>query len=218
MLPQADVAAVSGLCGILSAVLLPRANRTAGLKWYCYLVIAALVHISHQTCWMVVVPITILVSVVTVFATAIFWLLQAAFFRRKWIWFPECNPDSLQDKQWLGKPLLFPTKISHSRMFPERYNYTYNYFLVGVPVGLRGRVGSVLSIDMAQPSPDDANKPTRSTKCWFKIDQRNYLEPGNHPGGLEGKLHRYLQSQVGPRDAFIVLYLPFSQFQSTDEA
>ncbi|PLN78664.1 hypothetical protein BDW42DRAFT_187212 [Aspergillus taichungensis] len=142
---------------------------------------------------MVVVPITILVSVVTVLGTGVFWLLQAAFFRRKWIWSPECSPDS-QDKEWLGKPLLFPTKLSHSRMFPERYNYTYDYFLVGIPVGLRGRVGSVLSIDMAQPSPEDANKPTQSTKCWFKIDQRNYLEPGNHPGGLEGKIHRFLQS------------------------
>ncbi|PKY00357.1 hypothetical protein P168DRAFT_244318 [Aspergillus campestris IBT 28561] len=142
---------------------------------------------------MVVIPITIAVGLTTIIGTALFWLLQTAFFRRKWL--PASDLGALQGNEWLGKPLLFPTKLSHSRMFPERYNYTYNYFLVGVPIGLRGRVGSVLSIDMAQPAPDDANKPTQSTKCWFKIDQRYYLEPGNHPQGLEGKLHRYLRSR-----------------------
>lgn len=197
MLPQVDITAVTSLCVILTFILLPRADRNAGLKWYSYLAIATLVNQSPQTQWTVVVPITITVGITTIIGTALFWLLQTAFFRRKWL--PASDPGALQRNEWLGKPLLFPTKLSHSRMFPERYNYTYNYFLVGVPIGLRGRVGSVLSIDTAQPAPDDANKPTQSTKCWFKIDQRYYLEPGNHPQGLEGKLHRYLRSRVGLR-------------------
>ncbi|KAJ5745897.1 hypothetical protein N7520_011079 [Penicillium odoratum] len=135
-----------------------------------------------------------MILVGTFLTVGLTWLFQAAFFRRRLILNGKLSALE-KDKDFIGRPLLFPTKLSHSRMFPERYNYTYDYFLVGIPVSLRGRVGSVLSIDTAQPAPDDPNRSTRSTKCWFKIDQRHYLEPGNSESGLQGKLHRHLLSR-----------------------
>ncbi|OQD64335.1 hypothetical protein PENPOL_c008G03978 [Penicillium polonicum] len=193
MIRVIEVSAVVGLCGIFSIFSLPQADMASRLKHYCHFAIAALIYQFSQTRWVIVLPTTILLLVGAVTTIGLTWLFQAAFFRRKLLLNGLSALDD--DKEFIGKPLLFPTKLSHTRMFPERYNYTYDYFLVGVPVSLRGRVGSVLSIDTAQPAPDDPNKSTKSTKCWFKIDQRHYLEPGNSTLGLQGKLNRHLLSR-----------------------
>ncbi|KAL7658144.1 hypothetical protein ACMYSQ_004282 [Aspergillus niger] len=97
---------------------------------------------------------------------------------------PHVRPDLL------GRPLLFPAKLSHVRRFPasERYNYWYDYFMVGVPVGFRGRIGNLISID---------NQPTSETileKCWFTIDPAYYLEPGSGDRTLEEKLDIFLHN------------------------
>ncbi|KAJ5760002.1 hypothetical protein N7520_007158 [Penicillium odoratum] len=80
-------------------------------------------------------------------------------------------------------------------MFPEKYNYWYSYFLVGIPVGLAGNIGTVLSIDMNRPALDGSKQKRGSNWCWFTIDQERYLEPGNSPDGLEGKLHSWLKNK-----------------------
>ncbi|CAK96946.1 uncharacterized protein BO96DRAFT_324332 [Aspergillus niger CBS 101883] len=97
---------------------------------------------------------------------------------------PHVRPDLL------GRPLLFPAKLSHARRFPasERYNYWYDYFMVGVPVGFRGRIGNLISID---------NQPTSESileKCWFTIDPAYYLEPGSGDRTLEEKLNIFLHN------------------------
>ncbi|KAI2898419.1 hypothetical protein CBS63078_7658 [Aspergillus niger] len=97
---------------------------------------------------------------------------------------PHVRPDLL------GRPLLFPAKLSHACRFPasERYNYWYDYFMVGVPVGFRGRIGNLISID---------NQPTSETileKCWFTIDPAYYLEPGSGDRTLEEKLNIFLHN------------------------
>ncbi|GFN17099.1 uncharacterized protein AtWU_06901 [Aspergillus tubingensis] len=91
---------------------------------------------------------------------------------------------------FLGRPLLFPAKLSHARRFPatERYNYWYDYFMIGIPVGFRGRIGNLISID---------NQPTSESileKCWFTIDPAYYLEPGSGDRTLEEKLHIFLHN------------------------
>lgn len=93
---------------------------------------------------------------------------------------------------FLGRPLLFPAKLSHARRFPatERYNYWYDYFMIGIPVGFRGRIGNLISID---------NQPTSESileKCWFTIDPAYYLEPGSGDRTLEEKLHIFLHNLV----------------------
>ncbi|THC87877.1 hypothetical protein EYZ11_012680 [Aspergillus tanneri] len=113
------------------------------------------------------------------------------------------------------QPLLFPARLSHARRFPEieRYNYWYDYFLVGIPVGLRGRIGNLLSID---------NLPAwerRWEKCWFTIDPAYYLDRGSGDRCLEEKLHIFLKS-VGenPREfpyAYLVSVPRFLCFQKS---
>lgn len=95
-------------------------------------------------------------------------------------------------ESFIGKPLLFPAKLSHARLRPmtEKYNYWYDYFLVGIPVGLRGRIGNLVSID---------NEPTNERpweKCWFTIDPAYYLDRGSGSRSLLEKLHIFLQSLV----------------------
>lgn len=116
------------------------------------------------------------------------WLILAAYTRRK---LTLLKSDG--EKEFLGEPLLFPARLSHARRFPEteRYNYWYDYFMVGIPVGLRGRIGSLLSID---------NLPAHEgfrEECWFTIDPRYYLDRGSGDRGLREKLDVFLQSQVG---------------------
>lgn len=115
------------------------------------------------------------------------WLILAAYTRRRLVLL---NADG--EKKLLGEPLLFPSRLSHARRFPEieRYNYWYDYFMVGIPVGLRGRIGSLLSID---------NLPAHEgyrEKCWFTIDPRYYLDRGSGDRCLREKLDVFLQSQV----------------------
>ncbi|PYH75267.1 uncharacterized protein BO88DRAFT_461497 [Aspergillus vadensis CBS 113365] len=110
-------------------------------------------------------------------------LVMAALSRQRLI---VHNP--LVKPEFLGRPLLFPAKLSHARRFPvvERYNYWYDYFMVGIPVGFRGRIGNLISID---------NHPTSESileKCWFTIDPARYLEPGSSDLTLEEKLHIFL--------------------------
>lgn len=103
-------------------------------------------------------------------------------------------PDPSRRRGFLGKVLLFPTRLNHSRFIPKRIDFQYDYFLVGVPVGLRGNLGSVLSID-TDGAPEEENRGLFK-RCWFNVDQKYYLEPGLHPQGLEGKLHALLRSKV----------------------
>lgn len=105
----------------------------------------------------------------------------------------------------LGKPLFFPSQLTHARMFPEKYNYGIDYFfLVGIPDGLRGRVGALMSIDS---DGSDSRSPTlrsfRSSlkgllrKCfWFRIGPSQYLHRGDGHKSLTEKLERFLEQQV----------------------
>ncbi|KAL4755721.1 uncharacterized protein BDW70DRAFT_165180 [Aspergillus foveolatus] len=102
-------------------------------------------------------------------------------------------PDPSLRRDFLGKVLLFPTRLDHSRFIPKKIDFQYDYFLVGVPVGLRGNLGSVLSID-TDGVPEEENCGLLK-RCWFNVDQKYYLEPGLHPQGLEGKLHALLRSK-----------------------
>ncbi|PYI05175.1 hypothetical protein BO78DRAFT_318581 [Aspergillus sclerotiicarbonarius CBS 121057] len=119
-------------------------------------------------------------------------LIWSTYFFRKIVLHSSCST-----RDFIGKPFLFPAKLSHARRFPvtERYNYWYDYFMIGIPVGLRGRVGNLLSID---------NIPSKERwwqKCWFTIDAGYYLDPGSGERSLEEKLHVFLRSvNENPKD------------------
>ncbi|KAI9375774.1 hypothetical protein BJX61DRAFT_79048 [Aspergillus egyptiacus] len=107
-----------------------------------------------------------------------------------------------QDKHvlFLGQPRLLPTQVSHTRLGTGRYNYTVPHFMVGTPVGLHGRVGSVLSLD--EPSATHTqtaglmqDRISPNLKSWFTVHAHHHLDKGEDSIGLEGKLHRFLVSQ-----------------------
>lgn len=99
------------------------------------------------------------------------------------------------------KPMLFPCRTSHTRLFPKKNTFTYSYLVAGVPIGWKGSVGGFLSADVEKQSESwfsrlFSTKPQQGN-TWYTIDPADYLELGHVHLGLEGKLERYLQSQVG---------------------
>ncbi|KAK4626434.1 hypothetical protein CLAFUW4_04955 [Fulvia fulva] len=85
-------------------------------------------------------------------------------------------------------PLLITSRTSHSRMFPEKHTFSYSYLFAGIPVGLEGRIGSVLSVDSPKPA-------------WFDIHSKHYLNRGHDQAALGERLKRYLHTRgVTDRD------------------
>lgn len=85
------------------------------------------------------------------------------------------------DEQLLP-PLLITSRTTHSRVFPKKHSFSYSYLLVGVPVGIRGRISDALSVDSERRS-------------WFDVNAADYLARGTSDLGLAGKLKRYLHAQ-----------------------
>ena len=91
------------------------------------------------------------------------------------------------DEQLLP-PLLITSRTTHSRFFPQKHVFSYSYLFVGIPVGIRGRVSSALSIDSQKRS-------------WFHVSSADYLARGHNQLGLGDKLKHYLHTQgVTDRD------------------
>lgn len=96
------------------------------------------------------------------------------------------------------KPLIFPCRTSHTRMFPQKHSFSYSYLLVGIPIGFQGSSGCLLTPgreEFLYESTETKHAP-KTTRFWFRVKAADYLSRGNHTLGLEGKLHAYLRSQV----------------------
>ena len=90
------------------------------------------------------------------------------------------------------KPIVFPCRTSHTRLFPQKHSFSYSYLFVGIPVGWRGRVSSLLTADL-QNTPWEGQNPENG---WFSVDSADYIARGDSMHGLRGKLDTYLESQV----------------------
>lgn len=90
------------------------------------------------------------------------------------------------------KPLIFPCKTSHTRLFPKKHSFSYSYLFVGVPVGWRGSIGSLLSAD----TDSIENNGSHRNRGWFSVEGADYLHRGYDVRGLRGKLVAYLELQV----------------------
>ncbi|KAL2786486.1 hypothetical protein BJX66DRAFT_328544 [Aspergillus keveii] len=112
---------------------------------------------------------------------------------------------SLSDKPQsvIGKPLLFPVNFMHMRLSPVKDKFSNRFIIVGVPVGLRCRIGNLLAIDDnsldVSPAPGDEEwfwKRLRShLSCWWTIDAAKLLHRGDHGVDLREKLDNFLRSQ-----------------------
>jgi hypothetical protein len=95
----------------------------------------------------------------------------------------------------LGRPLLFPVTLTHTRVSPVKNQFSHRVFLVGIPIGFRGRIGPFLSIDQDGPRLPYITS-SRRFFTWFSFDPARYLQRGDNEHGLRDKLDRFLRSQV----------------------
>ncbi|KAK1140888.1 hypothetical protein N8T08_009761 [Aspergillus melleus] len=84
----------------------------------------------------------------------------------------------------VGKPLLFPLTLTHNRLCPIWNRFSHSVLMVGVPVGLKCRIGKLLSIDAEKTLPS-----------WFTFDSKRYLHRGDEHLGLREKLDVFLRDQ-----------------------
>ena len=99
----------------------------------------------------------------------------------------------------LLKPLIFPCRTTHTRLFPKKHSFSYSYLYVGIPVGWQGSVKTVLSADIEASSCVDSDQVghyQREKKAWLRVEAADYLNRGGAHLGLQGKLHEYLVSQA----------------------
>lgn len=96
------------------------------------------------------------------------------------------------------KPLIFPCRTTHTRIFPRKHSFSYSYLFVGIPVGYQGSSESFISVGGGKPllDEDEKTKHIYNTKSLFHIEAADYLSRGGNSAGLERKLHAYLRSQV----------------------
>jgi hypothetical protein len=105
---------------------------------------------------------------------------------------------STPSEDFPAKPMIFPCRTSHTRVFPKVHSFSYSYLWVGIPVGWKGSVGGMLSSDASKPYYPWYLRlwSLRPGSAWHTVDGDDYLERGHVGGGLQEKLHNYLHSQV----------------------
>jgi Protein of unknown function (DUF1365) len=96
------------------------------------------------------------------------------------------------------KPMFFPCRTSHVRMFPTKHGFGYSYLLTGVPVGWTGSAGGMISRDVEKEQAPWYLRllSLNPGGAWYTINGDDYLDRGHVEGGLQGKLEKYLEGQV----------------------
>jgi hypothetical protein len=102
------------------------------------------------------------------------------------------------------RPMLVPSRISHSRLLPKRHSFSYPYVAVGIPVDFTGNVDSTISFN--GPSSSTWLPDLLRPKAWFSIDTADHLQRQSSLAGLRGKLNSYLESEV--RGSMVIQLAP----------
>ena len=104
------------------------------------------------------------------------------------------------------KPLFFPARTSHTRLFPKQHSFSYSYLLVGIPIGWEGYAGgSFFSVDTSCSLGFSVYR-SRNARGWFNIENEDYLQ-GGYGNSLKEKLDDYLKSQGKKFDDYASAYL-----------
>lgn len=95
------------------------------------------------------------------------------------------------------RPLIFPCRTSHTRIFPQRHSFSYSYFFVGIPVCCQDPVGSLFPVNPNEIGSNHGRANGAETVVTgFDVDAVDYLNRGDHHQGLNGKLIDFLKAQV----------------------
>lgn len=111
---------------------------------------------------------------------------------------PRFDHGFLRRSTLMEGPVFFPSRTNHIRMFPTKHAFSYSYLLMGIPIGWKGSIGSILSVDLqSQKEQEDEPQPqTKTSRTWFSAEAEHYLDRGDIQAGFQGRLRAYLQSQV----------------------
>ncbi|KAH7395750.1 hypothetical protein BKA64DRAFT_68736 [Cadophora sp. MPI-SDFR-AT-0126] len=106
---------------------------------------------------------------------------------------------------WKGpeRPYLIPCRTTHSRLVPVKHSFSYSYLTVGIPVGQKGSVNGMISVDEHSYSPLGTKFPLGELfACsWFSIRASDHLQRGHEELDLRQKLDLYLDSEgLDPKD------------------
>ena len=88
------------------------------------------------------------------------------------------------------RPLILPSRTTHTRLFPKKHSFSYSYLLVGIPVQWRGLVAGMIGVNGSTAGT------VEGSKAWFSVHAEDYLSRGDSQQGLDGKLRLYLETQV----------------------
>ncbi|KAF7595183.1 hypothetical protein BBP40_006927 [Aspergillus hancockii] len=165
-------------------------------------VVLLLLYMGHQaripSFWMKVVGAGVGLGLLFTIAALLTLLVRAVFVPRQLISL------SGNSQTVLGKPLLFPVRFKHTRRRPVKDQFDNRFLVVGIPVGLRCRIGNLLAIDDKSldvtPPPGGGNGPSWNRllshfSCWFSFDSARFLHRGDHGLDLREKLDSFLRSQ-----------------------
>ena len=132
---------------------------------------------------------TVIIGIVK-FGVAIFAFLQTLRY------FLGLNEKSSPTDGFPAKPMIFPCRTSHTRLFPKTHSFSYSYLWVGVPVGWKGSVGGMLSSDDPRKTYPWCMRFSIPGGSWYTVNGDDYLGRGHVEGGLEEKLQNYFKSKV----------------------
>lgn len=135
--------------------------------------------------------------VVVIFFNLLLWVVSFEHLRSNWKSWREAQdparePDYRPKASNPLRPLVFPCRTTHTRLFPKKHSFSYSYLFVGVPVGWRGSISSFFSADLNSLSLKDHQQK----QGWLSVESADYLDRGDNVHGLQGKLDSYLRSQV----------------------
>ncbi|PYI11758.1 hypothetical protein BO78DRAFT_302795 [Aspergillus sclerotiicarbonarius CBS 121057] len=136
------------------------------------------------------------IALATLFIVLFFFLVRVLLSARRLVSLSD-EPQSV-----IGKPLLFPMIFNHKRFVPVKDQFSNRFLAVGVPVGLRCRIGNLLavddmSLDLHCPLGQGWSwkRALSHLSCWFSFDSGRYLHRGHHELDLREKLDGFLRDQ-----------------------
>lgn len=86
------------------------------------------------------------------------------------------------------KPLIFPCRTTHARVFPKRHAFGYKYLLCGFPIIPAGTATDGTTVG--------DGKDRRLGNWWLHVKADDYLERGYGGLGFYGKLKKCLRDRV----------------------
>ncbi|PVH97991.1 hypothetical protein DM02DRAFT_532040 [Periconia macrospinosa] len=90
------------------------------------------------------------------------------------------------------QPLIFPSRTTHTRLFPQKHSFGYNYLLCGYPIVPTGT--TVEGEDISDGKDRDIGFQ------WLRVRAKDYLKRGQDSLGFYAKLQSFLREKQGVED------------------